>query len=207
LPETSGKASRGVFLDNATPIFRTAAEVLVRSTMDRWALQVADLRGRLGKHIPTQIGAVGLDRITVGVSEKMRDDMRAGGYVLRIINTIIRIVGAVFRAAIRRGDAVSNSVDRVKRAFKVALPGAGLCRVNMHLLRHGFGSALIMRGAAVTQVQSLLGNASPAITLRIYSYWFQTVDSGAVERLSELIRGNGGGIVCTGAALRSVECS
>ena len=68
-----------------------------------------------------------------------------------------------------------------------ALRRARLRRVNMHSLRHSFASALIMGGAAVTEVQSLLGHASPAITLRIYSHWFKTVDSGAVARLSQII--------------------
>ena len=46
-----------------------------------------------------------------------------------------------------------------------------------------------MGGAAVTEVQSLLGHASPAITLRIYTHWFKTTDSGAVGRLGEIILG------------------
>ncbi len=53
-----------------------------------------------------------------------------------------------------------------------ALRRAGLRWVNMHSLRHSFASALIMidhgRGG-VTEVQALLGHASPAITARIYS--------------------------------------
>jgi|GEM_PF-2887793 len=50
--------------------------------------------------------------------------------------------------------------------------------------------ALIMGGAAVTEVQSPFGHATPAITLRIYSHWFKTVDSGAGGRLSQIIFGN-----------------
>lgn len=42
------------------------------------------------------------------------------GYAPRTINFIIRIVGAVFRAAIWRGEAVANPVDRVERAFMAA---------------------------------------------------------------------------------------
>jgi integrase len=301
----------------------------------------------LDKHILPRIGASRLDRITVGSVEKLRDDLRADGYAARTINTIIRIVGAVFRAAIRRGEAINNPVDKVERAFmaarelgrgedeggsndeptcpevilspveiramlnaaspglyrtlfttaaltgarsgelfalrwsdieipkdgaaylfirrtvswarikgelirprfyppktkaglrKIPIPAelaamlrvwklqcpatadelvfpasngqpirrsnalryglwsalrrAGLRRVNMHSLRHSFASALIMGGAAVTEVQSLLGHASPAITLRIYSHWFKTIDSGAVSRLSQVILGNESG--------------
>ncbi len=343
LAETSAKASRGEHLDHAKiPTFKNAGEPWFKSKTDRRVSHIADLRGRLDKHILPRIGALRLDRITVGSIEKMRDDLRAGGYAPRTINTIIRIVGAVFRAAIRRGDAISNPVDRVERAFmaarelrqgengsnddaigpdailspdeiramlnaatpglyrtlfttaaltgarsgelfalrwgdieipkngaayiyirrtvswaringepirphfyppktrtglrKIPIPAelaaalrvwklqcpatadelvfpaadgrpirrsnalryglwaalrhAGLRRVNMHSLRHSFASALIMGGAAVTEVQSLLGHASPAITLRIYSHWFQTVDSEAVGRLSQIILGN-----------------
>ena len=344
LAETSAKASRGEYLDHAKiPTFKDAGELWFKSKTDRRASHIADLRGRLDKHILPRIGALRLDRITVGTIEKMRDDLRASGYAPRTINTIIRIVGAVFRAAIRRGEAISNPVDRVERAFmaarelrqsedengsnddaispdailspdeiramlnaatpglyrtlfttaaltgarsgelfalrwgdieipkngaayiyirrtvswaringepirprfyppktraglrKIPIPAelvtmlrvwklqcpatsddlvfpaadgrpirrsnalryglwsalrrAELRRVNMHSLRHSFASALIMGGAAVTEVQSLLGHASPAITLRIYSHWFQTVDSGAVGRLSQIILG------------------
>ena len=345
LAETSTKVSRGEYLDRAKiPTFKDAGELWFKSKTDRRVSHIADLRGRLDKHILPRIGALRLDQITVGSIEKMRDDLRAGGYAPRTINSIIRIVGAVFRAAIRRGDAISNPVDRVERAFmgarelrqgedengsnddaispdailspdeiramlnaatpglyrtlfttaaltgarsgelfalrwgdieipkngaayiyirrtvswaringesirprfyppktraglrKIPIPAelaatlrvwklqcpassddlvfpaadgrpirrsnalryglwsalrrAELRRVNMHSLRHSFASALIMGGAAVTEVQSLLGHASPAITLRIYSHWFQTVDSGAVGRLSQIILGN-----------------
>jgi integrase len=57
----------------------------------------------------------------------------------------------------------------------------------MHSLRHSFASALISGGAAVTEVQMLLGHSSPAVTLKVYSHWFKSQDSGAVARLSDLI--------------------
>lgn len=73
-----------------------------------------------------------------------------------------------------------------------ALKRAELRRVNIHSLRHSFASALIMGGTPITEVQALLGHASPAITLRIYSHWFQTKDTGAVGRLSKIVLGNTG---------------
>jgi integrase len=304
---------------------------------------VADIRARLDQHIIPQLGALRLDKITVAAIEKLRDGLRKEQYAPRTINTIIRIVGAVFRAAIRRGEVTINPVDRVERAFMAvrelrgdeetvstddtvnpdsllspkeirlmidhtspglyralfttaaltgarsgelfalrwtdiempegspsyiyirrtvswarlkdedirpryyppktraglrripiaielrhalktwkllcppsadelvfpaptglairrsnalryglwaALERAGLRRVNMHSLRHSFASALIMGGAPVTEVQTLLGHASPAITLRIYSHWFKAQDSGAVDKLSALILGS-----------------
>jgi integrase len=92
----------------------------------------------------------------------------------------------VFPAADGRPIRRSNAL---RYGLWSALRRAGLRRVNMHSLRHSFASALIMGGAAVTEVQSLLGHASPAITLGIYSHWFKTVDSGAVGRLSQMILG------------------
>jgi len=50
-----------------------------------------------------------------------------------------------------------------------ALSRAGLRRVGMHSLRHSFAPALIIAGAPVTGVQSLLGRSSPAVTLKVYS--------------------------------------
>jgi integrase len=92
----------------------------------------------------------------------------------------------VFPAADGRPIRRSNAL---RYGLWAALRRAGLRRVNMHSLRHSFASALIMGGAAVTEVQSLLGHASPAITLKIYSHWFKTADSGAVGRLGEMVLG------------------
>jgi len=66
-----------------------------------------------------------------------------------------------------------------------ALSRAGLRRVNMHSLRHSFSSALIMAGAPVTEVQSLLGHSSPAVTLKVYSHWFKNVETDSVDRLAK----------------------
>jgi integrase len=92
----------------------------------------------------------------------------------------------VFPAADGRPIRRSNAL---RYGLWVALRRAGLRRVNMHSLRHSFASALIVDGAAVTEVQTLLGHASPAITLRIYAHWFKSHDSRAVERLSVQILG------------------
>ena len=95
--------------------------------------------------------------------------------------------GLVFPAADGRPIRRSNAL---RCGLWSALRRAGLRRVNMHSLRHSFASALIAGGARVTEVQHLLGHASPAITLKIYSHWFSSVDSGAVGLLSKAILGN-----------------
>jgi hypothetical protein len=108
-----------IFDQAKIPLFKDAAELWFRSKTDRRPSCVADLRSRLDHHILPRIGTLRLDRVTVGAIEKIRDDLRANGYAPRTINFIIRIVGA-FRAAIRRGEAVANPVDRVERAFMAA---------------------------------------------------------------------------------------
>ena len=50
-------------------------------------------------------------------------------------------------------------------------------------LRHSFASALIMAGAAVTEIQRLLGNSSPAVTL--YSHWPKNVEIDSADRLTK----------------------
>lgn len=54
----------------------------------------------------------------------------------------------------------------------------------MHSLRHWFTSALIMAGALVTEVQSLLGHSSPVVTLEVYSHCFKNVETDSVDRLA-----------------------
>jgi integrase len=337
------KVDRGEYLEvKKLPTFAEAAERWFETKSDRRVSHVSDIRARLDKHIIPVIGQVRLDRIDVRAVEKIRDDLRKKNYAPRTVNTIIRIIGAVFRAAIRRGEVTINPVDQVERAFmaagelrgdeaamstddtvnpdsllspdeirimlahtvqplyralfataaltgarsgelfalrwtdmempearqgyiyirrtvswarargedikpryyppktkaglrKLPIPGelaqalkawkiqcpptpddlvfpaadgrpirrsnalryglwaalrrAGLRRVNMHSLRHSFASALIVNGAAVTEVQTLLGHANAAITLRIYSHWFKTQDSRAIESLSSQILG------------------
>ena len=61
----------------------------------------------------------------------------------------------------------------------------GIRRVNKHSLHHSFASALIMAGAPVTEVQSLLGHSSPAVTLKVYSHWFKNVETDSVYRLAK----------------------
>ena len=347
LAETSHKVTRGEYIDpTKAPTFNEAAERWFISKSDRRPSHVSNLRSRLDKHILPRIGAKRLNQINVGTIEELRDGLRNDGYAARTIKSILRLVGAVFRSAIRRGECVTNPVDRVEpvfvaarelkvggderaseddvvspdsilspqeiramlnattpglyralfttaaltgarsgelfalrwsdvempkdasayvyirrtlswarlkgeeirpryyepktkagvrkipvsaelasvlRAWKLqcsptpdglvfpthdgrpirrsnalryglwpALRRAGLRRVTMHSLRHSFASALIMAGAAVTEVQALLGHASPEITLRIYSHWFKKIDSGAVARLSETVLGKAG---------------
>ena len=115
---TQVRVRRGEYVDpGKTPTFKAAAEMWFLSKTDRRASHVADLRSRLDKHLLPRLGALRLDHITVAMVEQLRNDLRAQGYAPRTINTIIRIAGAVFRGAVRRGEAVRNPVDQLERAF------------------------------------------------------------------------------------------
>jgi hypothetical protein len=72
-----------------------------------------NLRTRLDKHILPIFGSDRLDRITVAAIEKLRNDLRDRNYAHRMINTILRIMGAVFKLGIKRGQCAKNPVDSV----------------------------------------------------------------------------------------------
>ena len=79
----------------------------------------------------------------------------------------------------------------LRRGLWPALRRAGLRKVNMHSLRHSFASALIAKGSPVTEVQSILGHSSPAITLNVYSHWFRSTRTTAMESVvRDILSGN-----------------
>jgi integrase len=81
----------------------------------------------------------------------------------------------------------------LRRGLWPALRRAGLRRVNMHSLRHSFASALIAKGAPITQVQSVLGHSSPIVTLHVYSHWFRATRTTAIETVArEMLSGDFG---------------
>jgi hypothetical protein len=61
-----------------------------------------------------------MDRIAVQRIERFRDDLRDREYAPITINAILRIMGAVFRLAIKRGQCTRNPLDSVDRAARVA---------------------------------------------------------------------------------------
>jgi integrase len=88
------------------------------------------------------------------------------------------------------GKPISRSVA-LRRGLWPALRRAGLRQVNMHSLRHSFASALIAKGAPVTEVQSILGHSSPAVTLNVYSHWFRASHTSAMDAVvREILSGS-----------------
>jgi integrase len=75
----------------------------------------------------------------------------------------------------------------IKANFWPALTRAGLRHVRFHSLRHSFATRLIQHGAPVTEVAQQLGHANPGITLKVYSHWFRSADSGAAAAYSDAL--------------------
>jgi integrase len=65
------------------------------------------------------------------------------------------------------------------------LKRAKVRRVSMKCLRHTFASILILKNTPVSEVQSYMGHATPAITLTVYTHWFKNRRTGALDRLAE----------------------
>src|SRR5271170_6467720 len=121
LAQTMDKAARGEYVEPAKiPKFGEIAEDWFQSKTDRRPSHVSDLRTRLDKHILPAFGSHKLDRISVASIEKFRNGLRDQKYAHRTINCILRIVGSVFRLAIKRGVCSKNPVDSVERARQVA---------------------------------------------------------------------------------------
>jgi integrase len=77
----------------------------------------------------------------------------------------------------------------ILRVFYRSLRKARLRQVRFHSLRHSFASGLIATGAPITEVQHLCGHANPAITLKIYSHWYRSVETDAVGRFTSSVLG------------------
>jgi integrase len=121
LAETALQAARGEYVEPAkVPTFAEVAEDWLRSKQDRRPSHVLDLRTRLDRHLLPVFGPQKMDRIVVQRIERFRDDLRDREYAPRTINAILRIMSAVFRLAIKRGQCTRNPLDRVDRAMRVA---------------------------------------------------------------------------------------
>jgi integrase len=121
LAETSHKAAQGEYLDPAQ--IRTFAELAgdwLNSKIDRRPSHFFDLQTKLAKHILPIFGPQKSNRISVASVEWFRNDLRDRGYAHRTINSILRIMSAVFRLGIKHGECVKNPLDSVERAVQIA---------------------------------------------------------------------------------------
>lgn len=68
---------------------------------------------------------------------------------------------------------------------------AGLPRITPHGLRHTAGSLMLENGVPLKTVQELLGHASASTTLDIYGHSSERSKEDAIDRLDDLLGGNG----------------
>ena len=73
-------------------------------------------------------------------------------------------------------------LGRPKRSWKTLMEAARLENFTFHCLRHDFASRLVMAGVDLRTVQSLLGHASPMMTVR-YSHLAPDHVAGAIAKL------------------------
>lgn len=71
-----------------------------------------------------------------------------------------------------KGKPLSNSNFRA-RVFNPALKSANLPKITIHDLRHTAASIAINGGARITAVSRMLGHSDTAMTLRVYSHFFE----------------------------------
>jgi integrase len=82
----------------------------------------------------------------------------------------------------RRG-AVLRNLNFRRDVFDAAATAAGLDGLTPHELRHTAASLAVSAGANVKAVQRMLGHASAAMTLDVYSGLFDDDLDGVAERL------------------------
>jgi integrase len=82
----------------------------------------------------------------------------------------------------RRG-AVLRNLNFRRDVFDPAATAAGLDGLTPHELRHTAASLAVSAGANVKAVQRMLGHASAAMTLDVYSGLFEDDLDGVAERL------------------------
>jgi integrase len=152
------------------PTFAEVAEDWFNSKSDRRPSHVFDLRTRLDKHILLVFGSLKMDRITVTAVEKFRNDLRDREYARRTINNILRIISAVFRLAIKRGQCTRNPLDSVERAPLVARElKAGEITANT-----GTDAVDVDAVLNPAEIQSLLSAAEPGLQRTLFETAYLT---------------------------------
>lgn len=88
-------------------------------------------------------------------------------------------------------DEVGNPLhpDGVTRAFAARAGEAGLPRIRLHDLRHGWATLALKAGVHAKVVSEVLGHSSISLTLDTYSHVLPGMQESAVETVAGLIRG------------------
>jgi len=87
-----------------------------------------------------------------------------------------------------REDGAALHPETVTRRFGQLVTAAGLRRVRLHDLRHGYASLAMQAGVPLPIVSKLLGHSSVAITSDTYSHLLAGVGEAAAEQMAALVR-------------------
>jgi integrase len=117
---------------------------------------------------------------------KRRRIVPLGTSLLAILNSLRETHGVVLARVIHPGDPVFLTPEAVRwcrqtnnamRIFNRLLLSAGIPRIDaegrkldIHALRHTFGSRLARSGAGLVHVQRLLGHSDPKLTAQVYTH-------------------------------------
>ena len=118
------------------------------------------------------------------------DDLKTGSsnriipvpsFLVDYLRSIKRNSGAVTVVGAVSAREINGLTERFARMCRVNQKGAEKTRgkgpldfyVHPHLLRHTYASKLMESGADLKEVQYLLGHATPAMTLKVYTHYHQ----------------------------------
>jgi integrase len=90
----------------------------------------------------------------------------------------------------RNGGPYKCSSQLLISGLHPALRRAGLPKITLHALRHGYASTLLAAGVGIKTVQTLMGHATVQMTLNVYAHALPGDDAGVTVALSGKVFGN-----------------
>lgn len=93
----------------------------------------------------------------------------------------------VFSSAATKLGTPVNPANLVSRYFKPILERAGLPDIRFHDLRHTCATLLLGQGVHPKYVQALLGHATIAMTLDLYSHWMPSMGRQAASAMDDAL--------------------
>ena len=146
---------------------------------------------RPGELVALEWADVDFERAELTVRSETRK--RGGTLHLPLREDVLTVLRRrLLRSTERQGHVFTNTVGKpwgakwgnnLVRRLKPFLKRVGLGHVDLHTLRHTFGSQLIANNANVKDVQALMGHSSATVTLDIYGHAFPSLTRLAVERM------------------------
>ncbi len=126
----------------------------------------------------------------VPLTDALVEDLR------RLLRVHVRVLGRPSRGEdpvflTPEGARWSRPTNNAMRIFDRVLARAGIARVDhggekldIHALRHTFGSRLARNGEGLVQVQRLMGHSDPKLTAQVYTHLGVEDLRGAIERMA-----------------------